>query len=205
MTGNVQFNVVPGMTVANVQQNGSEAQAKAIVLFDANKDGIINKKEAKEFNSFNVELKGTENGNKLSLYSKENYRGPHKREISIVYTNEDQLKGLSASTHFFSKFMEIGARFSDFRKILYNASENTLRFEELDDGVICKAENLDTLEIYRSDVEEVHTKNVGMIDVKATANKDFWDTATKLTLDKNTNLKVNENSKVDIEYNKEQK
>lgn len=201
MTGEVQFNVVPGMTVENVQRNGSEAQAKAIVLFDANRDGVINKNEAKAFNSFDVKLDKIENGNKLSLFSKENYRPYQKREISIVYTNEDQLVGLSANSHFFGKYMDFGAAFSDFRKISYNASENTLRFEELDDGVIYRADNLSSLEIYRSDLEKLNAKNVDTIEIKETANKDLWDTSSELTLNKDTNLKVDENSKVTIKYN----
>ena len=43
------INVVQGMTVKQVQQQGTKAQADAISLFDFDGDGVINKNEAFAF------------------------------------------------------------------------------------------------------------------------------------------------------------
>ena len=200
-----EVNVVSGMTVSNVQRLGTEAQAKAIKLFDWDNDGVLNKREANCFNSFQVELTKNplkENTCQISLFNKESL-GENKKAkgIHIDYNNEKDLQGLYVKNNKLATGKYDGIRYENYEQILYNATEKTFFVNGLEGGDIF-IRDAKSLEVHNSDVGIIYAPRVDNVTITNTSDNIFGlKTDTEVFVDKkhDTNLNVDKNSKVDIE------
>ena len=206
--GEVQrFNVVPGMTVENVQKNASKAEAVAIKLFDYNNDGIINEREAKCFNSYQIVLRKNplkENTNQLSFFNethlktKTNLKGYH-----INYTDEKELNEIKIKDFFkMGSAGLVGSEGKACDMIIYNPAEKTLVVNGLEKGIV-RAINLNSLEVRNSNALGIVANGTKNIVIKNTSDKSAWfNPNTPLVLDKEQqpNLIIDKESKIDIEY-----
>ncbi len=205
MTNKIQneVNVVSGMTVSNVQRAGTEAQAKAIKLFDWNNDGVLSKKEANCFNSFQVELTQNplkENTYQISLFNKESL-GENKRPegIHIDYSNEEDLNSLSVKDGELV-FDNNYVTYDKYEQISYNASEKTLLVDGLEKGTLF-VKDAKTLDVHNSDVVDILVDRVDNLTITNTSDKFCgFKTATDIYVNKDhdTNINVDNNSNVDV-------
>lgn len=203
MPNNIQneVNVISGMTVSNVQRAGTEAQAKAIKLFDWDNDGVLSKKEANCFNSFQVEL--TKNPLKENTYQisllKKGLLGENKG-IHIDYNNEKDLQGLYVKNYMLKNGEYDNIRYLNYKQISYNATEKTFFFNGLVSGFI-DIRDAKSLEVHNSNVHTIYAQRVDDVTITNTSElAGCLKLPTRVYVDKkhDTNLNVDKFSKVSI-------
>ena len=198
------INVVQGMTVKQVQQQGTKAQADAASLFDLDSDGVYSKDEAKAFNNFDI----TKEDGGIFMKSKE---GNH--EIRLKYDNPEQLNGLTVTDYCRLEHKENGEN-NDYAKdtsvkvydeksmnVEYDLNNKTLKIAnktENREGSI-KARNLNSVEIENSDVEDldaIGTKNVKLTNVQ---DRGLWNSKSTVYVDGNANLDFDAETQAKVE------
>lgn len=203
------INVVQGMTVKQVQQQGTKAQADAIKLFDFDGDGVISKAEANSFNRFDVK----EEAGGIFMKEKE---GNH--EIRLKYDNPEQLNGIKY-TGYMLEHKENGESFDhekdtyvyasddESMSVEYDLNNKTLKIANKTDnnGDFIEAGNLNSVEIENSDVDELYamgTKNIKLTNVQ---DRGLWTSDTNVHTDKNADINFDADTQANVKrYEREE-
>lgn len=197
MKAEQRIEVFEGMTVKDVQENGSEAQrivAKAFDKLEKSKefkegDGVYSEREAELFNNYRFTL--DKENKELRAYNT-------KTECVTVikYNNLEELEKHAALIGENNKFKG-GQVIYDFRNrtatfdglSAYHGSLSILS-AGMADRVVVKNCSLHSISgfLYHGTLDIKNTKEVGIL----------WNSATKVMLEKDAVIKADEESKIDI-------
>ena len=95
--GGSELPVRKNMPVKYIQENGNELQKAVIHMFDYDGDGKINKREAKEYNRYNLEK--FENGTVTLISLPKSFSSNKKEAFTFVYNNPSDLRDLAIWNH----------------------------------------------------------------------------------------------------------
>ena len=190
--------VFEGMTVKDVEQNGSEAQKIVAKAFDSTGvkptkennyrggDGKYSAKEAENFNNYQFSLDKSKR--ELKAYNKKT-----GCTCTIKYNNLDELKEYAALLKQAGN-LEGG-------KIVFDLRNKTALYDGVSGGMLnIGSRGADTITIRNSDIRNIsgaYFKGILALDNVKDMGL-LWDSPTKVLLGEDATLKSDSNSKIEI-------
>ena len=200
-----KMQIFEGMTVKDVQENGSEAQKLLAEGFDkishANAkngvykgDGKYSAKEAEIFNNYTFAL--DKNKKELRAYNKET-----GCQITIKYNNLDELKNPDTA-----RLIPTGENYKG-GKIEFDLRNKTATFDGVstETMLLPQRSQIEHYTIKNADVKTINARflkeaTVNIINTKNVGN--FWDSPTTVKVATQNNVKINPDSNSDIKLSK---
>ncbi len=193
-----------GMSVETVKRNGSEGQKLMVMLFDSNRDGILDKREAEHFNRYRftteegkISMTNIENGDVLELkYDnfEEDVLHLYKGE-PLNYPHDFTFKNKDGKSCYFSKLTRAAKTVIDMvtGKVTIEGAKPA--------GMRCPSNiygrNIE-LTVKDSDVEEISITN-SKLNLENTKDEGIiFDSATKVQTDEKSTIKADTDSKYEV-------
>lgn len=189
-----RIEVFEGMTIEDVEQNGSEAQKIVAAAFDTMEeynpyekgDGKYDKYEARNFNNYRFAL--DKNNKELRAHNIET-----NGHVTIKYNNLDELK----------KYAGLVTYADDLSgNITFNLRTKTATFENVQGyDINVGSGTFDKVIIRNADVSTISAwYHEGTLKLEGVADRGIlWDSATRVEPGKNTRVSVDSDSKIEIQ------
>lgn len=199
-----RLEIYEGITVETVKQKGSDGQKMMVSLFDQNRDGVLDEREAAYFNSCNFKV---EEG-KITMY--ENKNDGTKNILELKYDNfeEDILNEYNGhplnSPHHFNFKNNKGescafAKLAQATKTCIDMITGKVTIEGVKEGDTWIGANNVDLTVKNSDINEIKISG-GSLKLENTKDETIlWDRETTIVTDGKTTIEADKNSKYKIE------
>jgi hypothetical protein len=191
--------VTKGTKVAEVQKQGSKAQQLAATIFDVDKDGKFNRKEASLFNNYNCSL--NEETGELKL----RHKGIDE-VIEIKYNSSEDLNTIVLENDRFAdytnnnmdEYANLDIYSQEWSKLSYDKVNKELTVEKLksmgdDTAVIAK--ELNKLNILDSDLQLIDAMGTKFVNIKNTKDETYNE-PIELVVDRDAIVNIDEDTDI---------